>query len=67
VATQDTVTQLIPAGDPAGGARGARRGEQIAKVCRGHDYSQPGKPKIDWDDPAAKDAPTITSSLQLRR
>ncbi len=29
---------------------------QIAKVCTGHDYAQPGKPKIDWDDPAAKDA-----------
>jgi len=22
----------------------------------GHDCSQPGKPSIDWDDPAAKDA-----------
>ena len=30
--------------------------EQIAAVCTGHDYSGPGKPKIDWDDPAAKDA-----------
>src|SRR5712672_768027 len=30
--------------------------EQIAQVCTGHDYSKPGKPKIDWDDPAAKDA-----------
>jgi hypothetical protein len=30
--------------------------EQIAAVCTGHDYSQPGKPSIDWDDPAAKDA-----------
>jgi Transposase DDE domain len=29
---------------------------QIAAVCTGHDYSKPGKPKIDWDDPAAKDA-----------
>src|ERR1019366_4272782 len=29
---------------------------QIAAVCTGHDYSQPGKPKIDWDDPGAKDA-----------
>ena len=28
----------------------------IAAVCTGHDYSRPGKPKIDWDDPAAKDA-----------
>ena len=30
--------------------------EQIAAVCTGHDYSRPGKPKIGWDDPAAKDA-----------
>jgi hypothetical protein len=30
--------------------------EQIAAVCTGHDYSTPGKPKIDWDDPQAKDA-----------
>ncbi len=25
-------------------------------MCTGHDYSVSGKPKIDWDDPAAKDA-----------
>ncbi len=25
-------------------------------MCTGHDYAQPGKPRIDWDDPAAKDA-----------
>ena len=31
-------------------------GEQIAAVCTGHDYSVAGKPTIDWDDPAAKDA-----------
>ena len=30
--------------------------EPIAAVCTGHDYSGPGKPKNDWDDPAAKDA-----------
>jgi hypothetical protein len=30
--------------------------EQIAAVCTGHDYRRPGKPDIDWDDPAAKDA-----------
>jgi len=30
--------------------------QQIAKACPGHDYSAPGKPKIDWDDPQAKDA-----------
>jgi hypothetical protein len=53
-ATQDTVTQLVSAirkvAREVPGAAG-----QIAQVCTGHDYSQPGKPKIDWDDPAAKD------------
>jgi hypothetical protein len=55
VATQDTVTQLVSAirkvAREVPGAAG-----QIARVCTGHDYSRPGKPKIDWDDPAAKDA-----------
>src|SRR5204863_5332372 len=55
VATQDTVTQLVSAvrrvAREVPGAAG-----QIAAVCTGHDYSSPGKPKIDWDDPAAKDA-----------
>jgi len=30
--------------------------EAIAVVCTGHDYSRPGKPVIDWDEPGAKDA-----------
>src|SRR5689334_14142288 len=51
VTTQDTVTQLVSAirrvGREVPGAA-----EQIAAVCTGHDYSKPGKPKIDWDDPA---------------
>jgi hypothetical protein len=55
VATQDTVTQLIGqirrVGRVVPGAA-----EQIEKVCTGHDYTRPGKPDIDWDDPAAKDA-----------
>src|SRR5712691_9867742 len=55
VATQDTVTQLVSAirkvARQVPGAAG-----QIAAVCTGHDYTKPGKPKIDWDDPAAKDA-----------
>jgi hypothetical protein len=55
VATQDTVTQLVSAiRKVAREVPGAA--EQIAMVCTGHDYSGPGKPKIDWDDPAAKDA-----------
>jgi DDE family transposase/transposase-like protein DUF772 len=55
VATQDTVTQLVSAvRKVAREVPGAA--EEIAQVCTGHDYSKPGKPKIDWDDPAAKDA-----------
>ena len=55
VATQDTVTQLISAiRRVAREVPGAA--EQVAAVCTGHDYSGPGKPKVDWDDPAAKDA-----------
>src|SRR6516162_7980733 len=54
VATQDTVTQLVAAvrrvGREVPGAA-----EKIAAVCTGHDYSTPGKPKIDWDDPQAKE------------
>jgi len=54
VATQDTVTQLVSAiRKVAREVPGAA--EQITRVCTGHDYSGPGKPKIDWDDPQAKD------------
>jgi len=54
VATRDTVTQLVSAiRRVAREVPGAA--EQIAAVCTGHDYSRPGKPKIDWDDPQAKD------------
>ncbi|WP_285691743.1 IS1182 family transposase [Actinoplanes sp. NBRC 103695] len=60
VATQDTVTQLISqirrvARTVPGAA------EQVTAVCTGHDYTRPGKPDIDWDDPAAKD--TLVSAL----
>ena len=55
VATQDTVTQLVSAiRKVAREVPGAA--EQIAAACTGHDYSRPGKPKVDWDDPEAKDA-----------
>jgi Transposase DDE domain/Transposase domain (DUF772) len=55
VATRDTITQLVAA------IRRCSRlvpgaAELIASVCTGHDYSSPGRPRIDWDDPAAKDA-----------
>lgn len=55
VATQDTITQLISAIRRVGRiVPGAV--EAIATVCTGHDYSRPGKPVIDWDEPGAKDA-----------
>ena len=55
VATQDTITQLISAIRRVGRiVPGAA--EQIVAVCTGHDYSRPGKPSIDWDEPGAKDA-----------
>ena len=53
VATQDTVTQLTAAirkvARVVPGAAGV-----IARVCE-LDYSRPGKPPIDWDDPAARE------------
>lgn len=54
VATQDTVTQLIAAvrrvaREVPGGAA------VITEHCSAHDYAQPGKPRIAWDDPAARE------------
>jgi IS5 family transposase len=54
VATQDTVTQLIAA------IRRVRRdvpgaAEVIAAHCTAHDYDNPGKPAIAWNDQAARD------------
>lgn len=53
VATQDTVTQLI-----AAIRRVAREvpgaAEVIAARCSAHDYTDPGKPAIAWDDDQAK-------------
>lgn len=55
VATQDTVTQLIAAirrvGREVPGAL-----EVIAAHCMAHDYSDPSKPAISWDDAAAREA-----------
>jgi Transposase domain (DUF772)/Transposase DDE domain len=55
VATQDTVTQLIAAirrvSREVPGAAAV-----IAEQCRAHDYGDPGKPAIAWDDTAARDA-----------
>src|SRR3954471_845013 len=54
VATQDTVTQLI------GAIRRVRREvagapEVIAQHCGAHDYDDPGKPAIAWDDAEARE------------
>lgn len=54
VATQDTVTQLI------GAIRRVRREvpgatEVIATHCTAHDYDDPGKPTIAWNDEAARE------------
>ena len=54
VATQDTVTQLIAA------VRKVRRevpdaAEVVAQVTSAHDYDDPGKPKIAWNDRAARE------------
>jgi DDE family transposase/transposase-like protein DUF772 len=67
VATQDTVTQLIAAVRrvirvvPGAAAVGAEH-------CRGHDYADPGKPKIAWNDAAARAAlvsALVTDALNL--
>ncbi|WSY46465.1 IS1182 family transposase (plasmid) [Embleya sp. NBC_00888] len=53
VATQDTVTQLVS------GVRAVIREVPDAAAvatehCRAHDYTDPGKPRIAWNDPAAR-------------
>jgi hypothetical protein len=55
VATQDTVTQLVAAvrrviREVPGAA------EAAAAVCSAHDYRDPGKPRIAWDDEQARAA-----------
>jgi hypothetical protein len=60
VARQDTVTQLVAAirrvGRDVTGAKDliGVRCTRLAAVC-GQDYSAAGKPRIAWDDPAARD------------
>ncbi len=54
VATQDAMTQLI------GAIRRVRRdvpgaAAVVAQHCSAHDYDNPGKPAIDWDDAAARE------------
>ena len=67
VATQDTVTQLIAAvrrviREVPGAA------EVAGRWCTAHDYRDPGKPKIAWDDEAARAAlvdALVTDALNL--
>lgn len=67
VATQDTVTQLIAAvrrviREVPGAA------EVAGRWCTAHDYGDPGKPKIAWDDEAARAAlvsALVTDALNL--
>ncbi|MCX4682150.1 IS1182 family transposase [Streptomyces sp. NBC_01433] len=67
VATQDTVTQIISA------VRRVIRevpgaGEVAAEHCQAHDYSDPGKPRIAWDDETARAAlvdALVTDALNL--
>jgi hypothetical protein len=54
VATQDTVTQLIAI------IRKVRRdipeaAGMVARVCTAHDYDDPGKPQIAWNDREARE------------
>src|SRR3954452_3398762 len=57
VATQDTITQLIAAIRRV--ARTLPGGADLVAAqatVSGHDYTQPGKPRIAWDDQAARAA-----------
>jgi hypothetical protein len=55
VATQDTVTQLIAAIRRVG-REVAGAAEVIETHCTAHDYNDPGKPAIAWNDKTARDA-----------
>lgn len=54
VARQDTVTQLIAAVRRVG--RDVPDAAGLVVLVCSYDYSQPGKPTIAWDDPAAREA-----------
>ncbi|KWX00022.1 transposase [Carbonactinospora thermoautotrophica] len=60
VATQDTVTQLVAAIRRV--IRDVPGAEQIAaQWCTAHDYTDPGKPRIAWNDQQARD--TLVDAL----
>ncbi|MFE3585874.1 transposase, partial [Streptomyces vinaceus] len=55
VATQDTVTQIIAAIRAV--IREVPTAHEVAAVqCTAHDYTDPGKPPIAWNDPGARAA-----------
>ncbi|WP_326793719.1 IS1182 family transposase (plasmid) [Streptomyces sp. NBC_00841] len=67
VATQDTVTQIVAA------IRRVIRevpgaGEVAGRWCTAHDYTDPGKPRIAWNDEAAREAlvdALVTDALNM--
>ena len=66
VARQDTVTQLIVQIRRV--AREIPGADLVVAGLTGHDYSQPGKPDIAWDDRAARDelvSRLVTDALAL--
>jgi IS5 family transposase len=67
VATQDTVTQLIAAVRRV--IREVPSASEVAgQWCTAHDYADPGKPRISWDDEAARAAlvdALVTDALNL--
>jgi hypothetical protein len=67
VATQDTVTQIISAIRRV--IREVPGTEEVAaRHCRAHDYTDPGKPRIAWNDEAARQVladSLVTDALKL--
>ena len=67
VATQDTVTQIIAAIRTV--IREVPHAAEVATVqCTAHDYSDPGKPRIAWNDEQARAAlvdALVTDALRL--
>ncbi|MET8160590.1 IS1182 family transposase [Sphaerisporangium sp. NPDC005289] len=66
VATQDTVTQLIAAIRRT--IRQVPGAAQAAASCTAHDYADPGKPRIAWDDEQARAAlvdALVTDAIRL--
>lgn len=64
VATQDTVTQLIAAISRV--IRDVPGADTVtAEYCRAHDYTDPGKPRIAWNDEEARAPSSWTRSSPM--